>query len=91
MRDQVVHGLSAPQVTTGGVCDGTQRGPSHTPKHRGREIGRQTPYLVMVKATTNGGGQLASSSCSHRGHRANVGQCKKAADLDRTQGHDITA
>ena len=37
-------------------------GRSLTSKHRGRQIGRQTSYLVMVKATTNGGEQLASSS-----------------------------
>ena len=41
-------------------------GRSPTSKHRGREIGRQTPYLVMVKATTNGGEQLASSSRSQQ-------------------------
>jgi hypothetical protein len=41
---------------------------SPTSKHPGREIGRQTPSLVMVKATTNGREQLA-----HRAVRNNFG------------------
>ena len=35
------------------------RSAGRTPKHRGRDTGRQTPYLDMVKATANGGEELA--------------------------------